>query len=52
MMQGFSILVVSSFGIAFGVVGVNAFWICVALSVVAIVMVQISLRMRGPDASD
>lgn len=52
MMQGFSILVVSSFGIAFGVVGVNAFWICVALSVVAIVMVQISLGMRGPDSSD
>ena len=52
MMQGFSILVVSSFGIAFGVVGVNAFWICVALSALAMAMVQISLRMRGPDSSD
>ena len=52
MMQGFSILVVSSFGIAFGVVGVNAFWICVALSALAMAMVQLSLRMRGPDSSD
>ena len=52
MMQGFSILVVSSFGIAFGVIGVNAFWICVALSALAMAMVQISLRMRGPDSSD
>ncbi|MEM5473616.1 MFS transporter [Hoeflea sp. AS60] len=52
MMQGFSILVVSSFGIAFGVIGVNAFWICVGLSVLAIAMVQVSLRMRGPDTSD
>lgn len=52
MMQGFSILVVSSFGIAFGVIGVNAFWVCVALSALAMAMVQISLRMRGPDSSD
>lgn len=52
MMQGFSILVVSSFGIAFGAVGVNAFWICVALSALAMAMVQLSLRMRGPDSSD
>lgn len=52
MMQGLSILVVSSFGIAFGVIGVNAFWICVALSALAMAMVQMSLRMRGPDASD
>jgi len=52
MMQGFSILIVASFGIAFGVVGVNAFWICVALSALAILMVQVSLRMRGPDPSD
>ena len=52
MMQGFSILVVASFGIAFGVVGVDAFWICVALSALAIAMVQISLKIRGPDPSD
>ncbi|WP_417434882.1 MFS transporter [Hoeflea sp.] len=52
MMQGLSILVVSSFGVAFGVIGVNAFWICVVLSALAIAMVQLSLRMRGPDPSD
>ena len=32
--------------------GVNAFWICVALSALAMAMVQLSLRMRGPDSSD
>ncbi|MDF1608516.1 MFS transporter [Hoeflea sp. YIM 152468] len=52
MMQGYSILVVAGFGVAFGMIGVNAFWICVALSVLAIGMVQQSLRMRGPDPSD
>lgn len=52
MMQGFSILVVASFGIAFGMLGVNAFWICVALSGLAIAMVQVSLKIRGPDPSD
>lgn len=52
MMQGFSILVVAGFGVAFGIVGVNAFWICVTLSVLAIGMVQLSLNMRGPDSSD
>jgi PPP family 3-phenylpropionic acid transporter len=52
MMQGFSILVVASFGVAFGLIGVNAFWICVALSAVAMAMVQVSLKMRGPDPSD
>ncbi|KJS16910.1 MAG: hypothetical protein VR78_06815 [Hoeflea sp. BRH_c9] len=52
MMQGFSILIVAGFGVAFGMAGVNAFWICVALSVLAIAMVQMSLRMRGPDPSD
>jgi len=52
MMQGFSILIVAGFGVAFGLIGVNAFWICVALSGLALVMVQMSLRMRGPDPSD
>ena len=52
MMQGFSILVVASFGIAFGVVGVNAFWICVALSATAIAMVKVSLKIQGPESSD
>lgn len=51
MMQGLSILVVAGFGVAFGLIGVNAFWICVALSALAIAMVQLSLRMRGPDPS-
>jgi len=37
--------------IAFGVIGVNAFWICVAFLVLAITMVQISLKMRGPNPS-
>jgi PPP family 3-phenylpropionic acid transporter len=52
MMQGFSIVIVASFGVAFGVIGVNAFWICVALSAVAMAMVQVSLKIRGPDPSD
>tara|TARA_R110002020_G_scaffold37723_1_gene113810 strand:- start:2322 stop:3485 length:1164 start_codon:yes stop_codon:yes gene_type:complete len=52
MMQGFSILVVAGFGVAFGIVGVNAFWICVTLSALALAMVQLSLRMRRPDAAD
>ncbi|WP_420408726.1 MFS transporter [Hoeflea sp.] len=49
MMQGFSIIVVAGFGVAFGLFGVQAFWMCVALSVLALGMVQISLRMRGTD---
>lgn len=49
MMQGFSILIVAGFGAVFGIIGVQAFWICVALSVLALAMVQLSLRMRGPD---
>ena len=49
MMQGFSILIVAGFGIVFGLMGVNAFWICVALSALAFAMVQLSLRLRGPD---
>ena len=49
MMQGFSILIVAGFGVAFGVFGVNAFWICVGLSGLAFAMVQVSLRLRGPD---
>lgn len=52
MMQGFSILIVASFGIAFGEVGVDAFWICVALSALAMVMIQVSLKIRGPDPAD
>jgi len=52
MMQGFSILIVAGFGIAFGIIGVNAFWICVALSGLALGMVQVSLKMRGPNPSD
>ncbi|OCW58510.1 MFS transporter [Hoeflea olei] len=52
MMQGFSILIVSGFGVAFGFFGVNAFWICVTLSVAALVMVRISLSLRKPDAAD
>jgi len=52
MMQGFSILVVAGFGVAFGFFGVEAFWICVALSVLALAMVQASLRMRRPDHTD
>jgi len=52
MMQGFSILVVAGFGVAFGFFGVEAFWICVALSVLALAMVQASLRMRRPDQTD
>ena len=52
MMQGFSILVVSTFGVVFGLVGVNAFWICVALSLLAIAFVQVSLRIQGPGPAD
>jgi PPP family 3-phenylpropionic acid transporter len=52
MMQGASIVVVTGFGLAFGVVGVHAFWICVALSALALAMVQCSLWMRRPDADD
>lgn len=52
MMQGASIVVVTGFGLAFGIVGVNAFWICAALSALALAMVQCSLWMRRPDADD
>jgi MFS transporter, PPP family, 3-phenylpropionic acid transporter len=49
MMQGFSILVVAGFGVAFGLFGAQAFWMCVGLSVLALGMVQVSLKMHGPD---
>lgn len=49
MMQGFSILIVAGFGAVFGIIGVQAFWICVVLSALALAMVQLSLRMRGTD---
>ncbi|WP_412051577.1 MULTISPECIES: MFS transporter [unclassified Hoeflea] len=52
MMQGFSILIVTVFGVVFGIIGVKAFWICVGLAALALIMVQVSLKMHRPDSAD
>jgi len=49
MMQGFSILIVTMFGVVFGLVGVQAFWISVWIAVLALMMVQISFRLQSPE---
>ncbi|PWW04410.1 PPP family 3-phenylpropionic acid transporter [Hoeflea marina] len=51
MQQAASIIVVSLFGLAFGLFGAQAFWGTAALSVLAIGLVMISLNLRAPDSA-
>ena len=51
LQQAASIIVVSLFGFVFGFFGAQAFWATAGLSVLAIAMVMVSLKMRAPDAA-
>lgn len=49
LQQVFSIGIITLFGFVYAIAGIAAFWIMVALALVAIAMVLASLRLHGPD---
>lgn len=49
MQQVASIGIITVFGFVFAIAGIAAFWVMVALTVLALAMIAASLRMHGPD---